>query len=73
MKEEKNPKKPIMYYYIITLIIVMILNAYIFPSLLQQEVTQTDYGTFLTQIENGKVKTVEIQDNKIAYTAIFLV
>lgn len=70
MKEEKNPKKPIMYYYIVTLIIVMILNAYIFPSLLEQEVTQVDYGTFLTQIENGKVKTVEIQDNKIAFTAI---
>ena len=70
MKEEKNPKKPIMYYYIVTLIVVMILNAYIFPSFLEQEITQVDYGTFLTQIENGKVKTVEIQDNQIAFTAI---
>ena len=68
MKEDKNPKKPIMYYYIITLIIVMILNAYIFPSLLEQKITQVDYGTFLTQIEKGKVKTVEIQDNQIAFT-----
>jgi cell division protease FtsH len=48
----------------------MILNAYIFPSLLEQEITQVDYGTFLAQIENGKVKTVEIKDNQIAFTAI---
>jgi len=46
----------------------MILNAYIFPSLLEQKITQVDYGTFLTQIEKGKVKTVEIQDNQIAFT-----
>lgn len=70
MKEEKNPKKPIIYYYVGTLIILLILNAFIFPLLLKQQVTQVDYGTFLTQIEKGKVKTVEIQDNQIAFTAI---
>ncbi|HYE11190.1 MAG TPA: ATP-dependent zinc metalloprotease FtsH [Patescibacteria group bacterium] len=69
MKEEKNPKKPIIYYYIITLIVVLILNAYVFPSVMKQEITQVDYGTFLTQIENGKVKTAEIQENQIAFTA----
>lgn len=70
MKEQNNPRKPIIYYYIITMVLVMLLNAYIFPSLVKQQITQVDYGTFLTQIESGKIKTVEIQDNQIAYTAI---
>lgn len=70
MKEHNNPRKPIVYYYIITMVLVMLLNAYIFPSIVKQQITQVDYGTFLTQIESGKIKAVEIQDNQIAYTAI---
>lgn len=70
MKEQKNPKKPIIYLYIATLFIVLFLNAFVFPSILKQQITQVDYGTFLTQVENGKVKTVEIQDNQIVFTEI---
>lgn len=70
MKEGKNPKKPIIYYYIVTAIIVLLLNAFIFPFMLSREITQVDYSTFLTQIEKGKVKTVEIQENHIAFTEI---
>ena len=70
MKEHNNPRKPIIYFYIVTLIIVMLLNAYIFPAVVKQQVTQVDYGTFLTRIDEGKVKSVEIQDNQIAFTAI---
>jgi len=70
MKEQNNPGKPIIYFYIVTLVIVMLLNAYIFPAVVKQQVTQVDYGTFLTLIDEGKVKSVEIQDNQIAFTAI---
>ncbi|HYE83420.1 MAG TPA: ATP-dependent zinc metalloprotease FtsH [Clostridia bacterium] len=70
MKEEKNPKKPIIYFYVVTLIIVLMLNAFVFPEMLKQQITQVDYGTFLTQIEKGKVKTVEIQENQIAFTEL---
>ncbi|WP_352420520.1 ATP-dependent zinc metalloprotease FtsH [Proteiniborus sp.] len=70
MKEQKNPKKPIIYYYIVAIIIVMLLNAFVFPSILRKQITQVDYGTFLTQIENGKVKAVEVQDNYIAFIAL---
>ncbi|MBB6218295.1 cell division protease FtsH [Anaerosolibacter carboniphilus] len=69
MKEQKNPKMPIIYYYIAALIVVLLLNAFVFPLLLKQEITQVDYGTFLTQIENGKVKVVEIEENQIAFVA----
>lgn len=68
MKEQKNPKKPIMYYYAIIMMIVLLLNAFVFPTLLKQQITQVDYGTFLKQIEAGKVKTVEIQESQIAFT-----
>ena len=68
MKEDKNPKKPIFYFYAVIMIIVLLLNAFVFPALLKQQITQVDYGTFLTQIEKGKVKTVEIQENQIAFT-----
>jgi cell division protease FtsH len=70
MKEKQRPKKPIIYFYVITLIIVLILNTFILPSIMKQEITQVDYSTFLDQIEKGSVKTVEIQDNRIAYTEV---
>jgi cell division protease FtsH len=68
MKKNKNPKKSIIYFYVITLIIVLSLNAFVFPSMLKQQINQVDYSTFLTQIENNKLKTVEIQENQIAFT-----
>lgn len=70
MKEQKNQRKPIVFYYIITLIIVMILNTFIFPSVLKQQIPEVDYGTFLTQIENGNVKSVEVQDDQIGFTIL---
>lgn len=68
MKVQKNPKKPLVNYILISVLIVMLLNAFIFPIIKEQKVKQVDYGTFLTQIEQGKVKTVEIQDKEIGYT-----
>lgn len=68
MNEQKNPKKPLIYYFIVTMIMVTLLNVFAFPSILKKQITQVDYGTFLTQIENGKVKTVEIQEKQIAFT-----
>jgi cell division protease FtsH len=68
MKEEKNPKKSIIYFYVATLITVLIFNTFVIPSIFKQQISQVDYGTFLAQIENGKVKTVEIQENQIAFT-----
>ncbi len=70
MKEQKNQKKPLIFYYMIMTIILMVLNAYVFPSMLNDKITKVGYGTFLNQIENGKVKSVEIQDNQIGFTAI---
>jgi cell division protease FtsH len=70
MKEQKDQKKSIIFYYMITMIVVMILNAYVFPSMLTDKVIKVDYGTFLDQIEKGNVKSVEVQDTQIGFTAV---
>ncbi|KRG12932.1 cell division protein FtsH [Virgibacillus soli] len=70
MKIQKNPKKPLIYYILVSVMVVMVLNAFVFPLIMEQKVSQVDYGTFLKQIEQGKVDSVEIQDNQIGYTVI---
>jgi len=70
MKGFKASSNQTFLYLIIAIIGVMILNAYFFPLLEKPQITPVDYGTFLTQIENGKVKEVEIQDTEINYVAI---
>ncbi len=68
MKVDKSPKKPIIYYLLISLVVVLILNTLVFPLILQKQITQVDYGTFLSQVDEGKVNTVEIKENQIGYT-----
>ena len=63
----KVPKKPILYYYLGIIAVVLLLNTFVFPLLVNKHVTKVDYGTFLSQIESKTIKTVEIQDNQIAY------
>jgi cell division protease FtsH len=69
MDERKTPKKPLMYYYVIVIIGTMIVNTFILPTLLNKQIKEVDYGTFLNQVESGRVQEVEIQTNKIMYVA----
>lgn len=68
MKVKKGPKKPLVNYILTSVIIVLLLNTFIFPMIMEQKVKHVDYGTFLTQIDQGKVKSVELQDKEIGYT-----
>lgn len=70
MKVEDNPKKPLIYYYTIIIIVIMLINIFVLPLLTSSQVTQVDYGTFLKQIEDGKVQNVEIQDNQIGFITL---
>ncbi len=54
--EEKPSKKPLIFYYLIAMLVVMLLNALLFPSILQEEVTEVPYSQFLTMIDDGKVR-----------------
>ncbi len=69
MEEEKAPKKPLIYYYALAIMMIIMLNALVFPSLFKQSVTQVDYGTFLKQLANGTVTKVEIQETQIDFIA----
>ncbi len=68
MKELKPVKKPLVFYYILIFVILIMLNAYVFPAIINQSVKQVDYGTFLNDIKSGNMKTVEIQDTKIGFS-----
>ncbi|MDO0823039.1 ATP-dependent zinc metalloprotease FtsH [Desulfosporosinus nitroreducens] len=69
MDEKTPPKKPLIYYSLVAMVILLLLNALVFPELMKQKVTQVDYGNFLTQVEKGSVLEVEIQDNQIGFIA----
>ncbi len=63
-----NQKKPLYRYYIIILLIIMALNYFVFPSLLNSKIESTNYSTFLNKIEEKQVDTVQIEDTDIYYT-----
>ncbi|HGM1135826.1 TPA: ATP-dependent zinc metalloprotease FtsH [Clostridioides difficile] len=66
MDEHKPQKRSALYYYTVIIIVVMFLNALIFPSLMDKKMVEIDYGKFLTMLNTGKVKSVEIENNRIA-------
>ena len=63
----KPPKKPLIYYLGIATVLVLLLNAFIMPEIFKKQVTETDYGTFLSGIEAGTVRQVEIEENQIVF------
>lgn len=69
MKEVRQPsKKPLIYYYAIMLLVVFVLNALVFPNFNQRAITETDYGTFMTMIDEKNIGLVDIQSNQIVFT-----
>ena len=69
MNNVKNSKvrKPLIFYYLIAILIMMLLNTFLFPSLLRRTEVTVDYSTFMNQLNNGEIKQVEVQDQKIEY------
>jgi cell division protease FtsH len=67
MNEKKPLKKSPIYFYVTILIIVMLLNTFLFPAIRHLSVKEVDYGTFLTMVEKGQVKEVEVTDNYITF------
>ena len=68
MNEVKKPQKPLLYYYGIVLLIVLLFNSIAMPWLLERQVKEVDYGTFMTMTEDQEISRVEIQDNQILFT-----
>ena len=68
MKEVKSPKKPLIYYYGIVLLIIFLFNILVRPMLLQGQVVEVDYGTFMDKISEKKIDVVQVEDTQILFT-----
>ena len=68
MREVKTPKKPLIYYYALALLILSLLNFFVMPWLAEKQVKEVDYGTFMTMTEDKDVGQVEVQENQIVFT-----
>ena len=72
MNEVKSPKKPLLYYYVVALLVVMLFNFIAMPWMAEHQIKEVDYNTFVTMTEQGEVGKVEIQqqDNRILFTSV---
>ena len=68
MKKVEQPKKPLIFYYIVALIVLVLLNTFLFPRMLQQEIVSVDYGTFLTMLEDQEVAVAQVEEDVIYFT-----
>ena len=68
MKEVKSPKKPLIYYYGIVLLVILIFNMVVAPLLETHQVKEVDYGTFMKMIEEKNIGNVEVDDSEIVFT-----
>lgn len=67
MKEVKPPKKSNVYFYGSILLVIILLNAFVFPKIIGRFVEDVDYSTFLTMVEKGQVSEVQIENNYINF------
>ena len=72
IQSDKPSKKPLIYYYVIAMIVLMILNAVLFPSLLSRRVQEVGYSDFLKMVDEGKVKEVSLEEDaeQIVFIAV---
>ena len=68
MKEVKSPKKPLIYYYTIALLVILVFNVIVSPLLVNARVKEVDYGTFMKMIEEKNIGSVEVTDSEIVFT-----
>ncbi len=70
MNEVKKPKKPLIFYYIIVIAVLLLFNVFVTPWIMERQVKEVDYGTFISMTEKKQVDQVDIedQDNTIMFT-----
>ena len=70
MNEVKNPRKPLIVFYIIMLLVMFAFNSLIAPMLAEEpKIKDVDYGTFMTMTEEGKIGSVQVEENQILFTS----
>ena len=68
MNEVKTPKKPLIAYYCIVILLLLLFNMLVMPMISQRQVKEVDYNTFMEMTYNDNIGKVELQDNQILFT-----
>ena len=68
MKEVKKPRKSLLFYYVITLVVLLLFNLIAMPNIVEGRIIEVDYGTFMSMTASGDIGKVEIQSNRILFT-----
>ena len=68
MNEVKKPRKPLIFYYGIVLLIMLLFNLIAMPRMLERQITEVDYGTFMSMTEDHNIGQVDVQENQIIFT-----
>ena len=71
MREIKTPKKPLIFYYCVAILLLLLFNFLTVPWLAQRQIQEVDYGTFMSMTENGEIGLVQVKesDNQILFTS----
>ncbi len=67
MQKIEKPKRPLIFYYFMVMVVMILLNTLLFPRLMRQEVVQVDYGTFLTMLDNKEVAVAQVEQDVIYF------
>ncbi|MDY5565034.1 MAG: AAA family ATPase, partial [Candidatus Limivicinus sp.] len=68
MNEVKKPRRSLLFYYFVVMLVLVLFNTILMPIFNSWEIKQVDYGTFISMTEKGEVGLVEVQDNQIIFT-----
>ena len=68
MNEVKKPKKPLIFYYGIVLLVILLFNLIAMPWIAERQIKEVDYGTFMTMTEENNIGQVDVQNNQIVFT-----
>ena len=68
MEERKPDKKPIIWYWAIAIVIFLLLNMFVFPRVMQHNVKEVGYDTFISMMENKEIGSVEVESSQITFT-----
>ena len=67
MHEVKKPRKPLIFYYVIVMVVLMLFNLLVTPYINQPEIQDVDYGTFMSMTENQQIGQVQVQQQKTIF------
>lgn len=68
MNEVKKPKKPLIFYYGLVLLLILLFNLIAVPWIAERQIEEVDYGTFMTMTEENNIGQVDVQNNQIVFT-----